>query len=456
MKKILVLRGKRISSVGFFGLGKSSLAILDYLSENYEGLRFILRSDKKVAADSRFSAFFFGDGARKNITEDVCFLSPSVRRDTPEFQTAKNMGVILSSDVEFFFENKKIPVFSVTGSDGKSTTASLLSAMLSSDTASFPASANIGLPMTSLLNDEKTLGTVAELSSFQLMNFAPKSDRALITNISENHLDWHTSFEEYVNAKENVLRFAEKRVFNLDCPYNLRLLEKYPAFAVFSRSLSYNEMQSTVTANHYFSIEDGYVSVSGKPIFKADEIRLKGKHNLSNLLAAMALSAELVSRDKILQTAKTFEGLTHRSRLVGIYDGISFLDSSIDSTPTRTKTTLDSINSKTVLILGGKSKNLSYSPLFPLKENIKAIILTGENRGEIMRALLSYFEASGKNIKLSSAEKFSDAVLLAIKAASRGDTVLLSPASTSFDAFSDYKERGNAFSSIIKKYYADK
>ena len=456
MKKTLIFRGKRIFCVGFFGLGSSNTALLDYLSKKYEGLSFILRSDKPIKAPDIFSKALYASSAREDIREDVLFLSPSVRRDAPEFIDAAARGVILSSDVEFFFEKREIKVFSVTGSDGKSTTSTLASMMMSGGNGSFPASANIGLPLATLLERPELSGTVAELSSFQLMNFTPKSERALITNISENHLDWHTSLAEYVDAKENILRLADRKVFNLDCKFNLKLLEKYPAYAVFSTAASYKEMRDRVCANHYFSLENDFISVSGEPIFKRRRIKLSASHNLSNFLAAMALTWEEARISDVIKTAETFEGLSHRSHVIGCYGGIYFCDSSIDSTPTRTRTTLAAITTPVVLILGGRGKNLSYSPLVPIPENVRAIILTGENRVDIESELLTRDTARAALIPIYSVERFSDAVLLAIENARVGDTVLLSPASTSFDSFSDYKERGNAFSDIIKNYYAEK
>ncbi len=449
MNKELIYKGKRISSVGFFGLGKSTLALFNYLKKRYTGLSFTLRSDRPCEA---FSGAFLRCGrlAREDISEDILFLSPSVRREP--FYQEKN--TILSSEVEFFFEKKKIPVLAVTGSDGKSTTATLASLMLSRG-GSFPASANIGIPAVTLLEDETARGTVAELSSFQLEYFSPPSERALITNISPNHLDWHTSMEEYAAAKENSLRFAKKRIFNLDCPHNRDLLNKYPAFAVYSRTLPFKAMKENFFAEHYFSLERGFFSESGEPFLSEKELTLSGEHNISNFLAASALSWELVALRDIREVARSFSGLSHRAAPVGTYDNITFYDSSIDSTPTRTVATLKAMKKATVLILGGRGKALSYSPLFPLPKCVKALVLTGENRFEIEEAMRQgYPETDMPNHLIK--EDFSEAVTAAISLSEPYDAVLLSPASTSFDAFTDYKERGRAFSDIIKKYYAAK
>ena len=449
MKKSFIYRGKKISKVGFFGLGKSNIALFEYLASKYGELSFTLRSDKAAELPRGFDNAFFGSDSAEIIDEDILFLSPSVRRDREQFLSAKARGVILCTDIQFFFENKSFPAIAVTGTDGKSTTAALASSMLS-ENGDFPASANIGLPVTQLLTRENIRGTVAELSSFQLMDFAPRSKRALITNFSENHLDWHTSLTEYALAKENALKNAEQRVFNLDCPYNRRLLSKYPAYAVYSTRLTYEEMQAITPANHYFSMESGRVMRSGMAIAEGFSFNLAGEHNLSNFLAALSLSFGLVPTEKIISGAKSFEGLSHRISKVGEWNGISYYDSSIDSTPNRTLATLGAFHSPVVLILGGRGKALSYEPLGALPITVRAIVICGENEKEI------YSAVKDLDAPILTADSFKDAVTAAINTAKEGDSVLLSPASTSFDSFSDYRARGQSFSNIVKNYYAEK
>ncbi len=449
MKKSFIYRAKKISGVGFFGLGKSNVALFEYLSKNYDGLSFTLRSDIAVNIPIGFDRALFGIDAREKINEDVIFFSPSVRRDCEQFISAEKRGVILSSDVEFFFEVKSFPTISVTGTDGKSTTAALVSAIMS-ERNDFPASANIGLPVTELLGREEIRGTVTELSSFQLMNLAPHSKRALITNLSENHLDWHKSMEEYALAKENVLRNAEQRAFNLDCPYNRRLLSKYPAYAVYSTKLTYEEMRGISPANHYFYFQDGKIMSSEKVIAESCPLKLPGEYNISNFLAALSLTFELAPTEKIISASERFEGLSHRIAGVGKWNGISYYDSSIDSTPKRTMTTLGAISTPVVLILGGRGKELSYEPLEAMPKNVRAIVIYGENKNEI------YSAVKNSNAQILMADSFKDAVITAINTAREGDSVLLSPASTSFDSFPDYRERGLSFSNLVKNYYAEK
>lgn len=447
--KNLIYRGRTISRVGFFGFGRSNSALLKHLTKSYRSLSFILRSDIEVSQPFWAERTLIGRAARENFCEDILFLSPSVRRDAPEFKAAEEKGLILSSDTEFFFENKKIPVYALTGSDGKSTTAALTSFILGKE--SYPPAANFGTPLCELLESATVCGAVAELSSFQLMGFSPRTERALITNISENHLDFHTSMEEYISAKENILKFSEKRILNFDCPYGKAFLDKYPAFALFSSEKSYDEIRRAVPANHYFTAENGYVCNSGKRLFPISEILLSGKHNLKNFLAAAALTAELCDTDSLVRAARSFSGLGHRCEKVYSYQGVSFYDSSIDSTPKRTKTTLSEMQTPTVLILGGRGKGLSYSPLIPLPKSVRAVVITGENRQEIYTAL-----APATDIPIITEKDFKRAIILAIGMAREGDAVLLSPASTSYDCFSDYKERSAFFKEIIKGYYAER
>ena len=451
-----IFKGKKISKVGFFGFGSSNRALIDYLKGRFTDLSFVLRSDTKKTDTSGFSKTYFGKDARLDISEDVLFFSPSVKRDAPEFVDAQKNGTILSSDVEFFFEFKKIPVLSVTGSDGKSTTATLSSMMLSDSLGPFPASANIGTPIASILGKEEIVGTVAELSSFQLMNFRPKSKRALITNVTENHLDWHCDLDEYVRAKENVLEKAEERIFNLDCPISSKFTEKYPAYAVYSSRLPFSEMRKKYHAEHYFSDENGCILHSGEKLIEKNKLIFSEPHNVINFIAATALTCELVTYKSILKAAENFSPLRHRCEKIGTFDGITFYDSSADSTPARTKITLSSFKTPTVLILGGRSKRVSYLSLFPLPDCVKAVVITGENSDEIKKALFSQRRVITGRLPIFYAEPFSEAVFTAINLASPGDAVLLSPASTSFDSFDNYAARGLFFSDTVKKYYAEK
>lgn len=448
-----IYRGKEIKRVGIFGAGKSNLGVVRYLRAHYPELKFTLRCDSarvphEVLGAADFDRIYLAAHSTDALCEDMLFLSPTVRRDriTPRADT------VITSDAEFFFDKVSYPVFSVTGSDGKSTTTTLASLMLASDGARVPAIGNIGVPMTPQLDVKANRYAVAELSSFQLMSLKPHSRRALITNVSPNHLDFHASYEEYVRAKLNILADCEERVFNFDCGISRSVLQALPAYALYSMERGEEELRSLVSAEAYVTLSDGFVTVNGAKIFDTGLLKCKNRHTVCNFLAATALTHGYARAEGIRRVASEFSGLAHRCELVGIFSGVRYVNSSIDSTPRRTVTTLSSFDGRLIIILGGKSKGLDYRELYPaLTEHAKHVILTGACRREIADALT----AAGYRGEFPITERpdFREAVLTAISLAKTGDTVILSPASTSFDAFSDFEERGRVFTETIRNHY---
>jgi UDP-N-acetylmuramoylalanine--D-glutamate ligase len=389
---------------------------------------------------------YFGKDALTNIDEDILFLSPSVRRDTIEIENAKNRGVLLSSDAEFFFENSQSDVYAVTGSDGKSTTSYLTSRLLENHYKNTVCCGNIGEAMTPHLDDTRDTVYTTELSSFQLMYLSPRNTRCVITNITPNHLNWHKSFDEYINAKANILENSRERIFNFDCEISKNLAKSYNVFAVFSKKYSEEQLRKNVRADLYVTLRDGCITVCGEEFLKTSEILVGGEHNVLNFMAAIAMSYGKSQKEAIENLAKNFGGLPHRCELVCEYNGVKYYDSSIDSSPKRCIATLKSIPNKAILILGGRSKGLEFKELLPiLEEKTKFVILTGEAGLEIKELLDNY-----ESIKFVYIKDFYDAVERAACEAKTGDTVLLSPAATSFDRFSNYEERGNAFKEHIR------
>ena len=444
--------GKKIRGAGFFGLGKSNLALLNHLKKSFPSIRCILRSDSKVTdlnLKKRFDAIYEGERAAADIREDILFLSPTVRRERAKLNEFQKRGGILSSEAEFFFANSDAKKLVITGSDGKSTTATLCSHLLSSLYGSAPAMGNIGIPMAQYV-ESPISHAVVELSSFQLNYFRPLCKRALITNITPNHLDWHSSFEEYKAAKENALIHAEERIFNADCSFSRELADKYGAFSAYSASIGYNELKSAVKSEHYVYLENGYITRDGEKILDTGAVISQSKHDITNFIAAAALCTGEPITDAIYELARSFTGLRHRREFFGEFGGVRYYDSSIDSTPQRTATTLESFSERVIIILGGKSKGLDYGILPSiLSEKAKIIILTGASAPEIEEAL----KKSDLTIPIYLAPKFEDAAELSARLASSGDSVLLSPASTSYDRFLNFEERGEYFKKIIKDAY---
>ncbi len=449
MNNLPKYNGKAFKKVGFIGLGRSNLGILSYLKEKYPRLEFTLRcANADVCGSEAFKRIMSGTDELSDIDEDILFLSPSVRRDKRELLKAAERGVILSSDSEFFLENTSSDIYAITGSDGKSTTTTLASRLLACGYSDAVPCGNIGEAMTPHLSDPRGTAYAAELSSFQLMYSRPKSKRCVITNITKNHLDWHRSFEEYIRAKENILENAEERIFNFDCPISRELMKRHGAFAVFSTLEGEKSLRSAVSAELYITLDGGYICISGERILSLSETALGGSHNIQNYMAAIALCFGICKSSDISELARSFTGLSHRCESFLTHHGVKYINSSIDSSPIRTAKTLDMLGENIIVILGGRSKGLDYAELLPaLLRHARLAILTGES-GEEIEELLKKRGLSLPYLRISD---FYGAAKAAYSAATEGDTVLLSPASTSFDSFRNFEERGNAFKDYIKE-----
>lgn len=428
--------------VGFFGLGLSNSALLEHLP--LDKCRVTLRSDKDInwsaiPCGARIERIFAGESACRDIDEDVIIFSPSVRRERAELEAARARGVFFTSDAELFFERVRQPVFAVTGSDGKSTTATLTSLLLTAGGTKNLLIGNIGQPMLPSLNKADTF--VAELSSFMLTYGAAKAKRGCITNITPNHLDWHKDYEEYKKTKISLAKHCEEFVISDDCP------DIKGAYAVVSADRNFKELKELYRAEIYLTKEDGYILRNGERLIKTAEIRRNERHNLKNAMMSIALTDGVVDKGQIAHTLGNFGGLSHRCEKVLSVEGVDFYDSSIDSTPGRTAMTLESLERRVVLILGGRSKGLDYSQLLPaLKKYAAKVVITGENAEEI-------FEAIGKENDAVVIGGFEEAIKEGARCAETVGALVLSPASTSYDSFNNYAERGDRFKAILQEIY---
>lgn len=435
------LRGKKI---GFWGIGESNLSLLRMLP--LKNSTVILRSDTRLNPNSipKFLSkykIYEGADAPSEITEDILFLSPSVRRDRHELQAAKERCTILTSDAEAFYEHNSAPLFTVTGSDGKSTTATLVSQLLNKKMCS-KLIGNVGVPMFASL-DSMYGAYVVELSSFMLNYAVPASKRACLTNMTPNHLDWHSSKEEYIEAKLSLLRRADEAVLSYD-EDTLLMLGKKSVFALTSATVPFEHLRKKFKAEIYITCENGEICRNGAKLIKTLTLSKREPYNIRNLMNAIAMSHGIVSDEDIVSVAKNFSGLPHRCEYIGRYGGTDFYESSIDSTPSRTNETLRAFKKPCVLILGGKSKGVSYHDLLDGIDFVRYAVICGENSEEIYRAIRD-------RVSTVTIDDFDTAIEYAAKLAEECGNVLLSPASTSFDRFSNYKERGNFFKQAVKK-----
>ena len=454
-------------SVSLLGAGVSNMPLAKIASKNSAKLTVRDRkSPDELGENGKMliqmgAELVTGDGYLSNITEDIVFRSPGIRPDLPELCDAVSRGSHLTSEMEMFLSLRPCPVYAITGSDGKTTTTTLTSLLLRKGTdGSVFLGGNIGEPLLHRLPLMKESDSVAvELSSFQLMTVNAYIDVAAITNIEPNHLNWHTDMDEYIWAKKNILSRCGRAVLN----YDNRITREIGL-----------ELQKTSTPVTFFSLKpipDGilrdidsaawlengviYTLFPGdgkREIINRSDIRLPGMHNTANYITAIAVTYGKVSAHQIREIAQTFGGVEHRLEFVRKKNGVTYINGAIDSSPTRTAAALSAVNDRPViLIAGGYDKNIPYAPLADaiLSSSVHTVVLTGATAEKIKAAITEHDGYSQKKLKILCDSDFDNAVMIASKNASEGDTVLLSPASASFDQFKNFEVRGNYFKKLI-------
>ena len=429
-----------VKRIGFLGFGKTNRALFELLRTRTD-LEFVIRDERESlpGVPAGRVKLLLGKRCFERDSENVILLSPSVRRERQEVMELAKEGAVISSDAELFFSCKPKNVLAVTGSDGKSTTTSLAAAILKESGHDAHACGNLGLPMTPLLKNKDAF-FVTELSSFMLRYMKPHSRRATVTNLTPNHLNWHASLDEYREAKMNIYENADECVLCAD----MSPLTSKRAYAVFSAEQSFRELKCKLSAEAYFTFESGILCKNGTALVERACIPLVGIHGTKNALAALALTDGFCDTDAAVRALTSFRGLPHRCELVDTFLGIRYYDSSIDSTPERTKTTLEVFSSPVTVILGGRNKGLSYEPLVnALKLHAEAAVLLGENADELSAYLRDKIPCP-----IYKATDMRDAVEIA---SGLGSDVLLSPAATSFDRYSGFEERGLDFKRAVGK-----
>ena len=446
------------------GLGRSNFALIDYLLS--VGAGRIVARDKvtpPVQTVERYSArgvvFQCGEHYLDGIgsADSVIFRTPVIRPDIEAFTNAIRLGAILTSEIELFMLVCPCPIVGVTGSDGKTTTTTIIHKLLSECGTAF-IGGNIGVsPFVSFEKMKKADICVLELSSFQLQEITTSPDIAVLTNISPNHLNWHIDLDEYATAKSRIYGNGCKRlVVNADNAASLELLKSHPTSAepvVFSMEKCYEELKELAPdAKAYLYLQDGIITVHTDrefPILAKADIKLAGAHNVANYMAAIGATLGMVSREAVCKTAVQFGGVEHRLELFRELDGVKYYNSSIDTSPSRTIAALSAFSIKPIIICGGSDKHISFEPLaLELCKRAKAIVLTGQTAPAILAALKAC-PALDDELVIVTEGDFKSAVLAASRIAVSGDVVLLSPACASFDAFKDFEARGRAFKEII-------
>lgn len=443
--------GKNITVIG---IGISNLPLIKYLVSLGAN---VTACDRRSAEDLGENytelenlgvKFNLGDGYLNNLSGDMIFKTPGMRYDVPELLKAKENGSIVTSEMEVFFDVCPSHIIAVTGSDGKTTTTTLIHKMMTDAGYKTWLGGNIGNP---LLTDTEKMKendwVILELSSFQLHTMRKSPEIAVITNISPNHLDMHKDYKEYIDAKKNIMLYqneGDTLIVNADNQVTADIGKSANgAVKYFSR----NGMADVYLDGNI--IKRGIVE-----ILNIKDIKIPGMHNVENYMAAIAAVSGLVSKEVIVNVAKTFGGVEHRIELVRTLDGVKYYNSSIDSSPNRTINTLRVFPNKVIMIAGGKDKGIPYDEIGPaLAEHVKVLILIGATSDKIQEALDAEINktGNGKDIEVIRATSYEDAVNTARSKAHDGDVVLLSPASTSFDMFRNFEERGNLFKKIVNE-----
>ncbi|MBE6942773.1 MAG: UDP-N-acetylmuramoyl-L-alanine--D-glutamate ligase [Ruminococcaceae bacterium] len=382
-----------------------------------------------------------GDDYLENISADLVFRTPGMHPNNPALCALRQQGVKITSEMDVFFELCPCKKIAVTGSDGKTTTTTLISELLKVAGKKVWLGGNIGMPLLPLCGQMKEDDiAVVELSSFQLMDMTHSPEIAVITNIAPNHLDVHKDMEEYVEAKKTVFRFqkeTDRLVVNADNEITSAL-----------RNCGTTRTFSRLGAGDV-CLRDGVILRDGQPVLHTADILIPGVHNIENYMAAILAVEGLVEEDVILQVARNFGGVEHRIELVRIKDGVRYYNDSIASSPSRTIAGLRSFPEKVILIAGGYDKKIPYDVLGPeICKHVKKLFLGGAT-GPLIRAAVE--ACPEEKPEIIDCGNFEAAVRAAVAAATEGDVVLMSPASAAFDQFKNFAVRGAFFKKIIKE-----
>ncbi len=430
---------RRKDTASVFGMGRSGRALVAHLVR--EGVRTYAFDDR--AADalgdlplwlSSLGVPLLAGGAHEARGQFV-FRTPAMRPDHPALCRAALRGAVVMGEAEYFALLCPAPIIAVTGSDGKTTTATMAAGLLSEMGRRVYLGGNIGRSLLPFLSEMTEADLcVLELSSFQTMDMTCPFHTGVVTNLSPNHLNWHKSMAEYTEAKHRLVTLAERRVLR---------------HGLFAKESAW---RFSLSGEGEFTLSDGWLRGYGIPLCPRHEVRAAGDHNIENLLAAAAATAPFVSPAAVRRFAARFSGVPHRQEPVGEKEGVRYINSSIDTTPTRTAATLAALKTegRVLLLLGGRGKGLSPDPLCDaLRGRDACCFLFGEMGEAFSRAL------AGVGVPHYRYDTMREAFFAAAARARAGDAVLLSPAATAYDAFVDFEARGEAFRALVKEYIGE-
>ncbi len=441
------INGKKVAVIG---IGVSNKPLIHFLQ------RFgasVVAYDKKskeelgeiyTELEKSGVGFVLGEGYLDNISEDIIFKTPGMRYDIEPLKKKREEGAWITSEMEVFFDLCPAKIIAVTGSDGKTTTTTLIHRFLKESGIKTRLGGNIGRPLideVDEITDDEWM--VLELSSFQLHTMRKSPDIAVVTNITPNHLDFHTDYAEYIDAKKNIMLHQGKDA--------VLVINEGNEEARKLRCEAKGEVRSfSAYTDADITLSEDYIMYKGEKLLDIKDIKIPGMHNVENYMTAMAAVYDIADKNVFERVSKEFGGVEHRIELVRIKDGVKYYNSSIDSSPNRSLNTLKVFGDNVVMIAGGKDKGIPYDEIGPsVCEHVKVLILIGMTADKIEEAVKKCDKE--KKVKIIRVCEYPEAVRVAWENALPGDVVLLSPASTSFDMFRNFEERGNLFKKLVNE-----
>jgi len=433
------LIGKKIAIIG---LGVSNLPLLDYLKDIECTVSIFNEGNIDIDLSNYNYELYIGEDCLKHlIGYDIIFRSPSCLPNRKEILEEKEKGCYVTSEIEEVIKLSPSKIIGVTGSDGKTTTTTLIDLVLRANGYNTFLGGNIGTPLFTKIKDMKEDDIVVlELSSFQLMNMEVSPSISVITNITPNHLDKHTDFNEYIEAKKNIYKNSDGILIinsNNEITKNIQSSRETRYFSRYNKT------------NAFYTI-DGIIYFNGEKVFDTSNLKIRGIHNHENICACMSAIYDMVDIDKSFDAISNFSGVEHRLEFVKEINGVKWYNDSVSSSPTRTIAGLNSYEEEIVLIAGGYDKNLDYSPIGkPILDKVKTLILFGNTKDKIYKAVTDIKQ--NEDIEIYLCNDLNEVVNKAHEVAKKGQVVLFSPASASFDMFKNFADRGIQFKNLVNK-----
>ena len=446
--------------VAIIGLGVSNIPLIDYMHEKNATVTIFDDREKEEISDEiieKLNNYGFeincGKDNLKRLNEfDIIFRSPSCLPSRQELVEESKRGAIVTTEIEMLMKMCPCKVIGVTGTEGKTTTSSIIAEIVKKAGFNCYLGGNIGTPLFTKLPEisEKDI-IILEMSSFQLMGMEISPDISLVTNIYPDHLNIHSSYEEYQEAKKSIFRHQNSDgivVLNSDNEITKSFAKEANGKVIFFSS------KQKLENGYFYDTTDGNIKYceNGKEtcIINKSQIKLRGIHNYENICAALAVTSSITDVATQVKAISEFIGVEHRLEFVREIKGVKYYNDSIGTSPASTIAGLNAFDENIVLLAGGADKGLDYKEIGKkIAEKVGTLILCGPTSGKIEEATKSAL--NGKNINILKVTNMEEAVNFAKQNAKPGDIVLLSPASTSFDLYRNFAERGNVFKELVNK-----